>query len=78
MVSNEYKAALEVHSLAFRTFHAVRQLYRARRVSDAEFLTARDIFDAATAVFDAAFNKEREGNYETGNPEEEQVSCKQS
>lgn len=57
-MSKEYAAALEAHNLAQRKFNAVRDLYRAFKVGDAEFLAARKEYDAATELFDEAFAKE--------------------
>lgn len=57
-MSTEYAAALAAHNAAFAKFDAVRDAYRARTVGDAEFLTARAEYDAATAVYDEAFAKE--------------------
>ena len=57
-MTTEYAAALESHNVAFRAFDAVRNDYRARSVGDAEFLAARAKYEAATKIFDAAFEAE--------------------
>lgn len=57
-MSNEYAAALAAHNVAIAKFHAVRDAYRARTVGDAEFLAAKKEYEAATKVYDAAFDKE--------------------
>ena len=57
-MSNEYAAALAAHNAAFAKFDAVRTAYRAQKVGDAEFLTAKKEYDAATNAYDAAYAKE--------------------
>lgn len=57
-MTNEYAIALESHNAASKIFTAAQAAYRARTIGDAEFITARKAFDAATEIYDAAFNAE--------------------
>lgn len=57
-MSKEYAAALAAHNVAINTFHAVRDAYRAQTVGAAEFLAAKKEYEAASKVYDAAFDKE--------------------
>jgi hypothetical protein len=57
-MSNEYATALAAHNAAFAKFDAVRTAYRALKVGDAEFLAAKNEYDAATKAYDAAYTKE--------------------
>jgi len=53
--SEEYGRALESSNAAVREFTKAQDDYRARRISDQEFIAARRKNDAAQEVFDAAF-----------------------
>ena len=54
-MTKAYEEALNAHSSAFHAFDAIRNEYRAGKISDAEFLAARKVYDEATKVYDAAF-----------------------
>jgi len=53
--SQTYQRALAEHDAAGAKFRQIRDDYRAGRATDDEYLAARRRFDAATAVYDAAF-----------------------
>jgi hypothetical protein len=57
--SAEYLAALEAHNVACRSFSKIQKAYRAREIGDQEFIAGRKAYDAATAIYDAAFAKEQ-------------------
>ena len=57
-MTDEYRRALAVHSAAFAEFDAARELYRARKSADAQFLDAKKEFEAANKVYNAAFAQE--------------------
>lgn len=59
MNSKAYEQAVTEHSAAFRVFDAIRDKYRNMEIDDAEFLAAKDNYDAATAKFDVAFSLEQ-------------------
>jgi len=53
---NDYEVAFEAHNAAYKIYDAARLAYRAREIEDAEFVAARQAFDSATALYDAAFD----------------------
>ena len=53
----EYEKAIEAHNAAQAAYRTVRDAYRNREIGDAEFITAKKAYEAATAVFDKAFAK---------------------
>jgi hypothetical protein len=57
-MTNEYAEALAAHNAAFSALNAVRADYRAMKVGDSEFLTAKAAFAEATREYDDAFSKE--------------------
>lgn len=71
--SAEYQRAYEKSALAIREFKEAQQLYRARRIGNAEFLRARAAYDKAMAEYDAAYAAEQE---RASNPPEESLQEK--
>jgi hypothetical protein len=59
-MSNTYQVALAAHDEACKLITEARRAYRALEIGDSEFIAARKAFDAATALFDAAWNAESE------------------
>jgi len=59
MNSNEYESAILAHNKAFHIFDAIREKYRAMEIDDDVFLPAKDEYEKATLIFDAAFSKEQ-------------------
>lgn len=57
-MTNEYRAAYEAHNTARQAFSVAQASYRAMKIGDAEYLSARKVFDDATKIFDAAFASE--------------------
>jgi hypothetical protein len=53
-MASDYEAALEAFCEASRAFTKKTQAYRERKISDAEFLEARAVFEAAQLACDAA------------------------
>ena len=56
-----YKLAYLHHKAAAVEFRLIREGFRARKISDAEFIAARKAYDAAAAEFDAAYEAEQNG-----------------
>lgn len=54
---NEYEKAKAAHDAAFYAYDEKRELYRARKIDDDEFLAAMEIYKKETQKFDAAFDK---------------------
>jgi len=59
-MTDAYKAAMETHNEASKAFRAVQVAYRTGKVTDADFLAAKNVFAIATAAFDVAFAAEQE------------------
>jgi len=57
-LTKEYQAAIEAHDVAIRIYHVARDQYRNMEIEDDEFLAAKVAYDAATQIFDEAFNVE--------------------
>lgn len=57
-MSNTYQVALAAHNEACKLISEARRAYRALEIGDSEFIAARTAFDAATALYDAAFDEE--------------------
>jgi hypothetical protein len=53
----DYQAALEKSRVAARKFMAIRDEYRAGKMSDADFLAARAEYQVSEVEFDAAYAK---------------------
>ena len=56
-----YEMAIQKHNEAIHQFQAAQRAYRALLIDDEGFLKAKAAYDAATDEFDAAYEKEREG-----------------
>ena len=54
---NEYEAIREATAEATHVYFAAAAKYRAREISDAEYIAARTAYKAADAAFDVAFKK---------------------
>ena len=54
----EYRAAIEAHDAAIRIYHVARDQYRNMEIDDEDFIAAKVAYDAATQIFDEAFNAE--------------------
>ena len=59
-MSNTYQVALAAHDEACKLITDARRAYRALEIGDSEFIAARKAFDAATALFEAAWDAESE------------------
>ena len=59
-MSNEYQIALAAHNEACKLISEARRAYRALEIGDSEFIAARKAFDAATVIYDAAWDLESE------------------
>ena len=57
-MNKTYAKAISAHNDAIHEFTIVRDLYRLRQVGDAEFIAAKQKYDAATKLFDAAYDAE--------------------
>ena len=55
----EYELALNAVREATRKFKAVRDSYRARKIGDAEFLAAKEVYDEADRAYELAYAKEQ-------------------
>ena len=51
---DKYQAACTLYDAAFDVWHPVPSLYAAGKIADAEYLAARKVFEATTAVWEAA------------------------
>ena len=60
-MTKEYQAAIEAHNAAIHVYHVARDQYRNMEIEDNEFLAAKAAYDAATKVFNEAFNAEARG-----------------
>lgn len=56
-----YEAAIQKHDEAIHQFQAAQRAYRALLINDDGFLKAKAAYDAATAEFDAAYQKVQGG-----------------
>ena len=56
--SKAYEDAAKAHSEAFAIFNETTRAFRARDISDDEYLAARAVWDAAAKTFDDAFTVE--------------------
>jgi hypothetical protein len=54
MTSQTYEVAHANFNAASKAFREAQIAYRARKINDAEFLAARDVFVSADKAFDAA------------------------
>lgn len=59
MNSQEYQEADAKHRAAYRVYAATLAKYRAMEIDDAEFLTAKRVYEKQTAEFDLAYERER-------------------
>lgn len=60
-MTKAYEAALEASRKAAREFMTVQTLYRAGKMSDADFLAAKAKYQVSEKAFDAAYSKEAYG-----------------
>ena len=58
MNSSEYEAASQALSDATVVFRQAQQAYRARQISDVEFLAAKAAYQRYESEFDSAFEAE--------------------
>ena len=55
----EYELTLTALREATRKFKTVRDLYRAGKATDKEFLAAKEVYDEADKVYESAYAKEQ-------------------
>tara|TARA_R110000868_G_scaffold329058_1_gene589866 strand:- start:870 stop:1070 length:201 start_codon:yes stop_codon:yes gene_type:complete len=59
ILSEEYQQANKTHSEAFKAYVLVRDAYRAGKLTDQKFIAAQKEYFAALAVWELAYEKER-------------------
>ena len=60
-MTQEYQAARKAHDAAIHIYHVARDQYRGMEIDDEDFVAAKAAYDAATQIFDEAFNAEAKG-----------------
>jgi hypothetical protein len=56
--SNEYEAAYQAHNEACKVYRELSRKHLAFEITSEEYMIGRRIYDEATKVYDAAFDKE--------------------